>query len=133
MSASNIYDLHTAAFSRVSAFVVMDKAERVATIAFKFPEGGAGRLYAYVHWMGIPMVRGFAAGGGYDKKSASVSAATGKLPDSLGEDKYTDGSRHHTVESCNRYMEFLVATRADDGYHWDRRLQDAGFTVLQAV
>lgn len=55
---TDIYDLHSKAFARVSAYVVLDKSgERVATVAFKFPADGAGRLYAYVHWIGVPMVR----------------------------------------------------------------------------
>lgn len=75
---SDIYDQHRAAFANVSAYVILRGGERVATIAFKFPRDGAGRLYAYVHWIGVPMVRGFAAGGGYDKRSAAVADAAQK-------------------------------------------------------
>lgn len=66
----DIYDRHKAAFASVEAFVILHNGERVASIAFKFPRDGAGRLYAYVHRYGLEMVRGFAAGGGYDKRSA---------------------------------------------------------------
>lgn len=55
---TKIYEQHDAAFSRVSAYVVARNGERVATIAFKFPADGAGRLWAYVHWLGLEMVRG---------------------------------------------------------------------------
>ena len=74
-----IYDQHRAAFSNVSAYVVMHGGERVATVAIKYPRDGAGRLYAYVHWLGVPMVRGFAGGGGYDKRSAACASAARKL------------------------------------------------------
>ena len=76
----DIYDQHDAAFARVSAFVICRDGERVATVALKFPADGAGRLHAYVHWLGLPMVRGFAGGYGYDKRSAAVIEATGKIP-----------------------------------------------------
>ena len=41
---TDIYEQHDKAFSRVSAFVILDsKGERVATVAIKFPADGAGR------------------------------------------------------------------------------------------
>ena len=71
----DIYDQHKAAFPSVSAYVVLHNGERVATIAFKHPRDGSGRLYAYVHWLGVEMVRGFAGGYGYDKHSAACADA----------------------------------------------------------
>jgi hypothetical protein len=117
---SDIYDLHSKAFARVSAYVVLHNGERVATIAFKFPADGAGRLYAYVHWLGVPMVRGFAGGYGYDKRSAAVADAVRKIPDDIAG---KDGARQAFIEALER----------DSGSYWDRRLEAAGFTVLQAV
>jgi hypothetical protein len=114
------YEQHEKAFRDVSAYVILDTngcIERVATITFKHPRDGAGRLYAYVHWFGQAMVRGFASGGGYDKKSAAVGAAIRKTP--------ADGSERHD--------EFRRALAKDDGRYWDNRLRDAGFIVLQAV
>lgn len=119
---SNIYDQHRAAFSNVSAYVILNAAgDRVATIAFKYPRGGAGRLYAYVHIFGCEMVRGSASGGGYDKHSAACADAVRKMK-AGDRTKCVDGLAH-----------FYAALRADDGRHWDSRLRDAGFTVLQAV
>lgn len=43
-----IYEQHEKAFTSVQAFVIAKNGERVATIAFKFPRDGAGRLYAYI-------------------------------------------------------------------------------------
>jgi hypothetical protein len=117
----NIYDQHKAAFSNVSAYCVLDKAgNRVASIAFKFPRDGAGRLYAYVHVFGGPMVRGFAGGGGYDKRSAAVLSAVSKMKPA---DYYAE-DQHHVA---------AFKGMVDCGYGWDRQLQDAGYTVLQAV
>lgn len=120
---SDIYDQHSAAFARVSAYVILKDGERVATIAFKFPADGAGRLYAYVHWFGTEMVRGFAGGGGYDKRSAAVADAISKW----------DSRSTRAPSSDVAIAAFRGALNRDDGNYWDRRLEDSGFTVLQAV
>ena len=130
---ADIYDQHQAAFSRVSAYVVLRGSERVATIAFKYPADGAGRLFAYVHWLGVEMVRGYAAGGGYDKHSAaSYSAAKKpKIRRRLAADALrVEGI---AVEPEGDQAAFWAALSIDDGHNWDSRLRDAGFTVLQAV
>lgn len=117
-----IYDQHRAAFSQVSAYVVMHGADRVATVAIKYPRDGAGRLYAYVHWLGVPMVRGFAGGGGYDKRSAACASAARKLPEHLPEGY-----------DAAAYRRFVDVMRADGGLDWNTALTGAGFNVLQAV
>lgn len=113
---SDIYDQHRAAFANVAAYVILDNntGERVATIAFKFPRDGAGRLYAYIHWFGTEMVRGYAGGFGYDKRTAACASAARHLSDKVA-------------------VPFADAIGRDDGYGWDHHLQNAGFTVLQAV
>ena len=116
---TSIYDQHDAAFANVSAFVILKGAERVATVAIKFPKDGAGRLYAYVHWIGTEMVRGMAGGYGYDKRTAAVSNAAEKLD--------------VPVEHKSAHADFAVSLRDPDGRDWTRKLEDAGFTVLQAV
>ena len=119
-----IYDQHRAAFNQVSAYVVMHGADRVATVAIKYPRDGAGRLYAYVHWLGVPMARGFAAGGGYDKRTAACASAARKLPESLPEGY---------DEAADAYRSFVDVMRADGGLDWNTALTGAGFNVLQAV
>jgi hypothetical protein len=117
---SDIYKLHGAAFANVSAFVILKGGERVATIAFKFPRDGAGRLYAYVHWIGVEMARGHADGYGYDKKSAAVESAIVKV--------------HFPIDlGANGSGAFEKALLGIDGSTWDTALREAGFTVLQAV
>lgn len=121
---TNIYDQHRAAFSNVSAYVIMKDNERVATLAFKFPKDGAGRLYAYVHWLGLEMVASFASGYGYDKRSAACEDAIAKLKKVYATDvRETDLSR----------IAFIKALENVGGNTWDRALTDAGFVVLQAV
>lgn len=121
---TNIYDLHDKAFANVSAFIIVKDGQQVAKIAFKFPRDGAGRLYAYVHWIGIEMVRGHAGGYGYDKRSAAVASAVQKAiatikpaPDDVNLARTT----------------FFRVLQSDGGEHWDRKLRDAGFEVWQAV
>lgn len=129
---ARIYDQHDAAFAHVSAFVVVKDGARVATVAFKFPRDGAGRLYAYVHWIGAQMVRGFAAGGGYDKKTAACADATRKqrLTYKVGED---GEGRYQSYEPAGAEAAFWHALSLNGGRDWDRALRDAGFEVWQAV
>lgn len=120
----SIYDQHDAAFSGVSAYVVLDaKGERVATIAFKFPRDGAGRLYCYLHVFGVAMVRGYASGYGYDKRSAAAHSAVQCVDES----------------EVREYLDTLATIKAmksaicNRGTTWDRELEAAGFKVYQAV
>lgn len=131
MSKPDIYSQHEAAFSSVSAFVILAMGvpgafenSRVATIAFKFPRDGAGRLYCYLHVMGVRMVRGFASGGGYDKKTAAAAHAAEKL---------SVADLHNYPETKAHVEAIRKALEKDSGYDWSRELESAGFTVLQAV
>lgn len=128
MANNPIYDQHDKAFSQVSAFVIMKGAERVATVAFKFPRDGAGRLQCFLHVLGLPMVKGIAGGYGYDKKSAAFAnaaekQATVKLESWQNAEGYS--AEYETAKA------FVAAFR--DGYGWCDNLREAGFTVLQAV
>lgn len=88
--SANIYEQHKAAFPNVSAYVVLNSAkERVATVAFKYPRDGAGRLYCYLHVLGVAMVRGYASGCGYDKHGASIHVAA-RLLSAEGLARYPD-------------------------------------------
>ena len=74
-----IYDQHNTAFNNVAGFVLMRGTKKVATIAIKYPNDGAGRLYAYFHILGCEMTRGCASGYGYDKGSAAIKEAVNKI------------------------------------------------------
>lgn len=117
---SDIYKQHSAAFASVSAFAILNRTgDPVATVAIKFPRDGAGRLYAYVHWLGIAMARGHAGGCGYDKRTAAVADAARRIkwPVDLG-----SGSDA-----------FAEAISRDGGDDWIRAVEKAGFRVLQTV
>lgn len=123
----DIYTQHDKAFDAVSAYVVLNSAnERVATVALKFPRDGAGRLYAYVHWIGLEMVRGWAGGYGYDKRSAACSSAARRIAiGNLSGDEWAN--RRHEATA------FVEALEKDSGEDWTRQLEAAGFKVFQAV
>ena len=126
----DIYNQHKAAFAQVEAYVVCKGGERVATIAFKFPRDGAGRLYAYVHWIGLEMARGFAAGVGYDKRSAACAVAARKLL-TVFQGPNTVPDRQRALDGG--FKAFNEALATDGGTTFDRALREAGFTVCQAV
>ena len=119
----DVYDQHRASFPQVSAYVIMHGTRQVGTIAFKYPRDGAGRLYAYVHWFGVHMARGYAGGGGYDKRSAACASAARRMPANLPEGYENDGS----------FTAFKAAISQDDGHEWHSHLRKFGFDVLQAV
>ena len=132
----DVYDQHKAAFASISAYVILHGSEKVATIAFKYPRDGAGRLYAYVHWLGVEMVRGFAGGYGYDKHSAACANAVsrGKIAQNVKACAERVGAHYATGRPWFEQVQaFETALRKDDGNHWHRNLELAGFTVLQAV
>lgn len=121
MARPDIYDQHDKAFPHVSAYVVMRDGARVATIAFRYPRDGASRLWCYLHWLGLPMVRGYAAGYGYDKRSAAIEAAARAIKPTP-EKAVSEG-----------LAAFNAAVSDCGGWGWDSKLRDAGFEVLQAV
>lgn len=129
---SDIYRLHDAAFAQVAAYVVLLNGEKVASVALKFPRDGAGRLFAYVHWTGTEMVRAYAGGGGYDKRSAAIASAVRKLAP-LSEENYADGVPHHSAAERANWTLFRDTLAQDSGRDWNDRLRDAGFIVHQAV
>lgn len=130
---TKIYEQHTAAFAQVSSYAVLKNGEPVATVAFKFPRDGAGRLYAYVHWIGLEMVRGFAGGYGYDKRTAACAHAVAcAIKDKVGAET-PDQARHDIDGKMHARTQFFTALARDAGQHWDSALRDAGFTVFQTI
>lgn len=131
----DIYDQFDTAFRYVGAFVVVKDGKRVATVAFKRPRGGAGRLYAYVHWLGLHMVRGFAGGGGYDKHSAAVASTAAPITRAWHNrhDAPTDKTEKFEEAAGDELTTFVASLSDRDGRRWDDRLRNAGFDVWEAV
>ncbi|WP_343698833.1 hypothetical protein [Caulobacter sp.] len=121
----NIYDQHASAFRSVSAFVVLDdQGERVATVALKFPKKGEGRLCAFVHILGLQMIKGWASGYGYDKRSAAVENAVSRIKISV---EGLDPALARNITA------FRLAAAAMGSRDWVNTLEAQGFRVLQAV
>ncbi len=121
--AGKVYKQFEAAFPQVSAYAVIRDGKPMAKVALKFAKSGLSTC-AYVHWIGLPMVRGVANGGGYDKASAACSIAMGKTRDPL------DIGKRDDVHLWDLFRSTLAK---DDGQHWDNRLRAAGFDVFQVV
>jgi hypothetical protein len=136
---TDIYEQHDKAFSRVSAFIILDGAgERVATVAIKFPADGTGRLWAYTHFMGLPMTRGHAGGYGYDKRSPAVANGFAAAGLALAKARKTEesdipGRAERLAAYAEALLPIVTALAGDGGEYWDRRLEKAGYRVLQAV
>jgi len=118
--ASKVYEQHDKHFACVAAYIVMMGSEKVGKIAIKFPQDGAGRLYAYVHWYGDEMLRGSATGYGYDKRSAAIANAV-------------KGSAIAEDGIPSDHDKFIRALKADSGLSWDSQLHREGFEVHQAI
>ena len=131
MTMPPIYAQHKAAFPNVSAYVIAKDGERIATIAIKYPSGSGLRLYAYVHFLGMPMVRAFAGGGGYDKVSAAIQRA-GEL---IAPEYFTDENEPTAWAIAKSECEAFRAALVDcpDGGSWDIFLRKSGYVVWQAV
>lgn len=134
---TNIYDLHDKAFLHVSAFVICKKGERVASLAFKFPKDGAGRLWCYIHIFGLEMARGYASGYGYDKRSAAVGAAIEAIKPYAGETVFSKEFPLHRLDNGEqldaKMFELKKAFAKIGGKDWKDVFRDLGYDVYQAV
>lgn len=135
MSKPSIYDQHDKAFSNVSAYVIMRQGERVATIAFKFPKDGAGRLWCYVHLLGLEMVRGYAGGYGYDKRSAAVCNAVEKIKPDVKDSSFAGQQWYELSQIAKeeQRQHFVNALKDIGGQDWDAAFRAAGYGILKAV
>ena len=124
---ADIYEQYDAAFKSVEAYVICKDGERVATIAFKY--GNA--VTAYVHWIGLEMVKGRVGGGGYDRRSGACNDASRKL---LAMFQGPQSVPYRARALDGGFQAFNEALKdGASGAGFDRCLRDAGFTVLQAV
>ncbi len=125
---SKIYDLHSAAFAQVSAYIILKDGEKVATVAFKYPKDGAGRLWCYLHVVGLKMVRGYAGGYGYDKTSAAFDDAA-KAQTKV---EKAEHQREDVYKKLINESEYIYGC-LEDSHDWTYCLQNAGYIVIKAV
>lgn len=122
---TKIYEQHDAAFKLVSAYAVLKDGQHVANVKIKYPRDGAGRLWAYVHWIGFEMVRGCAGGYGYDKTSAAVYDAACKAVKVITPD--TPRQEYRAL-----FLTVMSGHKVES-QGWKRVLEDVGFTVLNVI
>lgn len=127
---TKIYDQHDKAFSQVSAYVLMKGKEQIGTIALKYPKDGAGRLYAYVHVHGLEMVRGFAGGYGYDKRSAAIQSALSNIVLAKKDEYMTQDDADRFNKPVIKLWKAMDNMSAGD---WQRDIEKQGFKVLRAI
>lgn len=132
---TDIYELQSKAFRKVSAFAIIKDGVHVANVNLKFPEDGASRLYAYIHILGLEMVRDFAGGYGYDKRSAAITHAAMKIAPYVpfNGESVTNSMKEYKTKLDNQLYTFQSALRDIGGKDWNDALRDAGYIVLSVV
>jgi len=126
-----VYNWYSRAFRGVAAWVIAEKhtGKHIANVSMKYPQDGSGRLYVYLHIIGLDMVRGSAAGGGYDKGSAAMEKATEAVKAPAF--KLLKNERYCTIDRHRRTIADTMAKNG--GWAWQDRLAAAGYAVFQAV
>lgn len=104
----------------LSAYAVLKDGQFIGRVVFKH---GQMRTYCYAQVWGAPMARGSANGYGYDKSSAACEAAVAKL--FIGANPPTSNAH---VEAWK-----VAVTPQSGGLNWQRRLEDAGYTICGVV
>ena len=130
---TKIYDQHDQAFRFISAFAILKDGNHVANVSIKFPKDGAGRLWAYVHFLGLEMARDFAGGYGYDKRTPAVKRAAEKIPPYLADDLSQKWQIERAEDINKKLSDFKAAFENVGGKYWADALRDAGFTVCNVV
>lgn len=110
----------------LTAWAVMKGADCVAKIVVKYggrtsPHGLTVR--AYVHVLGVPMVRGIARGGGYDMRTASVAQACKVIAPRDG--KAVDAMTAATMQDFGKLV--------DQGYDIPHQLRELGYDVVAVL
>jgi len=126
-----VYNWSARAFRGVRAWVIVEKysGKHIANVSMKYPQDGSGRLYVYLHIIGLDMVRGSAAGGGYDKGSAAMEKATEAVKAPAFE--LLENERYCTIDRHRRTIADTMAKNG--GWAWQDRIEAAGYAVFQAV
>lgn len=111
------------------AWAVFKGSEHVANITVRYggrssPHGLTVR--AYVHVLGLPMVRGIARGGGYDMKSAAIVGTWRMWP----KNTYQDDA-HLSLSTRQTVKDF--AGLKDGSHDIPHQLREMGYTVAQVL
>lgn len=111
----------------LTVYSVSKDGEPIARIVVKYggrssPHGLTVR--AFVHVLGLPMVRGMARGGGYDMKTAAIADAMKHLTYNRRSDSYESA----IADTCQAFRAL-----SDGGYDIPHQLRELGFHVAEVV
>ena len=131
---TDIYEMHAKAFPTVTAYAVLRGGKPVAKIAFK-TSATSTRVWVYVHYLGTPMVRACADGGGYDKHTAAIENAYKAGVAAVKGQKGPDTSPQvlAMLHAARFFWDSLNGSPRDEGATWDVRLRRAGFEPFGVV
>jgi hypothetical protein len=118
---TDVYELHRQAFRDVSAYVVLQGENLVATVAFRREANGAGLVYCYLQIAGTQMVRAFVPHGGRERHTAALQNAVARVQ--------ADSDDTRAQQITGAFRDAVTS----NGSNWDQDLRRAGFRVWQAV
>lgn len=124
----SVWNRFDSAFQGVSAFAILNASgEYVCRVCVKYPPKGHGErpVYAYVHFIGFPVLIGKATGYGYDKTSAAIESACSSKMQHIG--MYKGESLPEAIEALR------VALKDMGGFDLSSVCRKLGFTVLNIL
>jgi hypothetical protein len=127
---TDIYAQFDRAFSQVQAGVILKDGAPVGRYAVRYPRDGMGRASFYLQAWGSPMVKGNASGCGYDRTTAAAHYAGRALVATIRRGNAADFDEKDAVAL---EIGSALAGDSDGGDGWQRRLEQAGYTIARAI
>ena len=120
-----LYAAQRKAVKNSQIYILLDGQNVVAKLSFHYNASNTGcTCFLWVRGCGIS--KGIAKGGGYDRRSAAAMKAAQKMAQ-------LDEVYLRIVGYAETRAQILKALDEDSGMTWDRRAEDAGFMVIQAI
>lgn len=116
---ADVHERFDTATTNIGAYTVHLGGRYIGRLVFKFPREGAGRVHCFAQVWGLAMERGWAGGGGYDKRSAAARSAVKSIT-------VEDGADPEATKHLKVWQEQLAGY---DGDTWNAALERAGYQV----
>ena len=126
---TKIYQQHDAAFNRVSAYAITKDGRHIGNINLKYPQDGAGRVYAYIHCFGYEMQRDYASGYGYDKRDSAIKSAMRKVRAVI----MAGEARNDNNENAFLFAFAMNSAGSIGSGDWDQAFEKQGFQIWRAI
>ena len=129
---NDIWQKHDKHFAQVKACAILDsEGKHILNVSWKYPNDGAGRLYCYVHIIGLAPSQGMAGGYGYDKTSAALQSAFEKYKPY--EPFYNGEPESDIVRKNETIAHFKAMFKNIGGQDWHNVFRDNGYQVLNVL